>query len=57
MAFRGYRLTSTVSMSNVKELRARLTLQNIQYVPEVVLLVALGLGLYTQWISTQDMVR
>lgn len=43
-------------MAPVKELRAQLTLQNVQYVPEIVLLVALGLGLYTQWVSTQDLV-
>ncbi|KAK7102271.1 transmembrane protein 168-like [Littorina saxatilis] len=43
-----------LTMSHVKDLRAQLTLQNVQYVPEVVLLVALGLGLYTQWSITQD---
>ncbi|KAL8563500.1 hypothetical protein ACOMHN_066167 [Nucella lapillus] len=43
-------------MSHMKDLRAQLTLQNIQYVPEMVLLVALGLGLYTQWSMTQDTV-
>ena len=44
----------SIVMSQMKDLRARLTLQNVQYVPEVVLLVALGLGLYTQWSLTQD---
>ena len=44
----------TIVMSHMNDLRAQLTLQNVQYVPEVVLLVALGLGLYTQWSVTQD---
>ena len=44
----------TFTMSHMKDLRAQLTLQNVQYVPEVVLLVALGLGLYTQWSMTPD---
>ncbi|XP_076469499.1 transmembrane protein 168-like [Babylonia areolata] len=38
----------------MKDLRAQLTVENIQYVPDLVLLVALGLGLYTQWYATQD---
>nr|KAG5691667.1 hypothetical protein BaRGS_014122 [Batillaria attramentaria] len=45
-----------IIMTHVKDLRAQLTLQNVQYIPEVVLLVAIGLGLYTQWSVTQDTV-
>ena len=44
------------TMSHIKDLRAQLTLENVQYIPEMVLLVALGLGLYTQWSMTKDAV-
>lgn len=46
---------SSNTMASMKDLRAQLTLQNVQYVPEVVLVVAIGLGLYTQWTVTQNL--
>lgn len=43
-------------MTHIKDLRSQITLHNAQYIPQVVLLVAVGLGLYTHWSVAKDRV-
>ena len=40
---------------NVKDARVKLTFYYISYLSSVILLVALGLGLYTQWMYTENL--
>ncbi|GFN93438.1 transmembrane protein 168 [Plakobranchus ocellatus] len=34
--------------------KTNLTIQHLKYVPEIILIAALGIGLYTQWTYTED---
>uniref|UniRef100_A0A0B6YSN7 Transmembrane protein 168 n=1 Tax=Arion vulgaris TaxID=1028688 RepID=A0A0B6YSN7_9EUPU len=42
------------TMVAVKNGKTQMTIQYVSYVPELILVIALGMGLYTQWSLTQD---
>lgn len=44
------------AIMNLKDARVQLTMVYISYLSNIILLVALGLGLYTQWMYTENVV-
>ncbi|CAL1541875.1 unnamed protein product, partial [Lymnaea stagnalis] len=41
-------------MAGIKDAKTRMTIQYVRFIPELILVVALGMGLYTQWSFNED---